>query len=92
MNEPYIDEHIGTNIWIRTFDLAIVDSDEYVWHRDTKDRTVMALEGVGWRIQMDNELPKLINTNNIFFIPKMEYHRLIVGKTTLKLKIEEAVI
>jgi hypothetical protein len=87
--KPYHDEKLTETSWIRTFDPSIVDSDEYVWHRDKKDRKVTVLEGEGWKFQFDNEIPQSINITEIIEIPRESYHRLIPGKTRLKLHIEE---
>ena len=86
---PYIDDVIDCTCKIRTFDPSKSESHEYVWHRDERDREVTILEGSGWKIQFDNELPQNINTNDTFFIPKMVYHRIIPGKTMLRIKIDE---
>jgi mannose-6-phosphate isomerase-like protein (cupin superfamily) len=87
--KPYTDERISSNEWIRTFDPSITSSEEYIWHRDKKDRNITVLEGEGWKFQFDNQIPFLINTNDSLYVPKNVYHRLIVGKTKLKLKIKE---
>ena len=87
--KPYIDERINETTWVRTFDPTFTESDEYVWHRDHKDRIVTVLEGDGWQFQFDEELPIMINRTNTIKIPKYVYHRLIIGKTKLRLKIEE---
>jgi len=85
---PYIDEVID-NCRIRTFDPLQTYSEEYVWHRDFNDREIEVLDGIGWMIQFDNELPMIINRTNKIFIPKMVYHRIIPGKTKLRIKINE---
>lgn len=87
--KPYTDERISETTWIRTFDPKITDSEEYVWHRDHKDRIVTVLEGDGWQFQFDNQVPEMINTTEIIHIPKGIHHRLLVGSTPLKIKIEE---
>ena len=89
VSKPYKDEWISDTSWIRTFDPSFTSSDEYVWHRDEKDRVVTILEGEGWKFQFDNEIPIQINRNEVIKIPKQVYHRIIVGSTPLKLKIEE---
>jgi len=86
---PYIDDVIDRASKIRTFDPSKSKSHEYVWHRDESDREVTVLEGEGWKIQFDNELPQNINMNDTFFIPKMVYHRIIPGKTKLRIRIDE---
>ena len=85
----YIDEKLSDTSWIREFDPEITESEEYVWHRDLNDRDVEILEGTDWKFQFDNELPFFINSNNTIHIPKMVYHRLIPGKSKLRIKINE---
>jgi hypothetical protein len=64
-------------------------SEELVWHRDKKDRTVTILEGDGWQFQRDNELPFHLNVGDEITIEALEYHRIIKGKTDLKIEIKE---
>ena len=85
----YIDEKLSDTSWIREFDPEITESEEYVWHRDLNDREVKVLEGEGWKFQFDNDLPFFINRNNSIQVPKMVYHRIIPGKTKLRIKINE---
>lgn len=73
---------------LREFD-GDVDEQELVWHRDRNDREVTVVEGTGWKLQMDNELPKELMIGKLYNIKAMEYHRLIKGNGTLKLKIWE---
>lgn len=73
---------------LREFD-GDVDEQELVWHRDRNDREVTVVEGTGWKLQMDNELPKELMVGKLYNIKAMEYHRLIKGNGTLKLKIWE---
>ena len=73
---------------LREFD-GDVDEQELVWHRDRNDREVTVVEGTGWKLQMDNELPKELMIGKLYNIKAMEYHRLIKGNGTLKLKICE---
>lgn len=73
---------------LREFD-GDVDEQELVWHRDRNDREVTVMEGTGWKLQMDNELPKELMVGKLYNIKAMEYHRLIKGNGTLKLKIWE---
>jgi quercetin dioxygenase-like cupin family protein len=85
--KPYQDKLTG-NIKIREFNLD-VSNNELVWHRDERDRYVTILEGKGWFFQKDNELPLELKENDIIFIPKLTYHRVIKGLTSLKIKIQE---
>lgn len=89
MNEPYKDVKISDKEWIREFDPTIAESEEYVWHRDRNDRIITVLEGEGWKFQFDDELPQIINKADKLFVPKMMYHRLLIGNTILKIHIEE---
>jgi hypothetical protein len=89
VNEPYTDTKISETEWIREFNPALTESEEYVWHRDLNNRVVEVLEGDDWQFQFDNKLPFFINRNNIIEIPKMAYHRIIPGKTKLRIKINE---
>ncbi len=89
VSEPYKDTKISDTEWIREFDPELTEFEEYIWHRDLKDRLVEVLEGDDWQFQFDNELPFFINRNNTIKIPKMVYHRIIPGKTKLRIKINE---
>ena len=52
--KPYIDE-IQYDLFegrkhLRTFDN--VDSDELIWHRDEKNRTIKVIESKDWKLQI----------------------------------------
>ena len=85
---PYVDETLEENLVIRKFD-ADVDPRELIWHRDKEDRVVKVLEGKGWILQFEDELPAVLNKGETAFIPKMVYHRLIRGQSDLILKIRK---
>ena len=87
MVNPYVKTKTSSHI-LREFD-GDVDEQELVWHRDRNDREVTVIEGTGWKLQMDNELPKELMVGKLYNIKAMEYHRLIKGNGTLKLKIWE---
>lgn len=72
---------------IRTFNES-TDSDEFKWHRDRENRLVTIIEGQGWQIQMDDELPKKLEVGKQYVIPEGVYHRVIKGKGVLKVSIE----
>jgi len=61
--------------------------EELVWHRDKEDRDIFLVEGKGWYIQMENELPKLMTEGTSFEIPKYTWHR-IINKNRTNLVIE----
>ena len=78
---PYTDENNT-----RTFSKD-VDKMSLIWHTDQEDRTITVLEGKGWQLQRDNELPLALNEGDNIFIPMGQIHRVIKGSTDLKLKI-----
>jgi len=84
MSQPYADLITTSDYVIREFDENI-DSVELMWHRDQEDRIVEAIEPTDWMIQLDNELPTLIDKP--IFIPRYVWHRAIKGTGPLKVKI-----
>lgn len=85
--KPYSDVYVD-NVIIRSFDLD-VDVEELIWHRDKRNRIVTILSGEGWKLQMDNQIPLIMNVNSVFIIPKEMYHRILKGKTKLLVQIQE---
>lgn len=88
MVNPYEDIILEDGAIIRTFAEGL-NEEELVWHRDKNDREIAVLSGNGWQLQMDNQLPKEMRVGQLYHINKEEYHRLIKGEGTLKLKIWE---
>jgi quercetin dioxygenase-like cupin family protein len=86
MNQPYINTPITQTSVIREFS-SEVDPMELVWHQDEEDRTIEILEGEGWQLQRDNELPLALQKGDIIFIPMGQIHRVIKGNNNLKLQI-----
>ena len=78
---PYTDKNN-----IREFS-SNVDELDLVWHQDKEDRLVEVLEGEGWKFQRDNNVPVDMKVGDRIFIPEGEIHRIIKGKTNLKIKI-----
>ena len=60
---------------------------ELIWHQDKEDRHIEILEGKGWSIQMDNQLPLDVRKGDRIFIHEGQVHRVLKGKTDLKIKI-----
>ena len=54
--KPYQDLEVTEKSKIRIFE-SDVDSGELHWHRDRENREVEILEGNGWGLQLDDELP-----------------------------------
>ena len=84
--KPYEDLEISEKSKIRIFE-SNVDSGELHWHRDREDRIVEVLEGDGWLLQLDNQLPVKMEIGEKYFIPEGVYHRTIKGDGDLKIKI-----
>jgi len=87
LTKPYKDIEITDFYIIREFSENI-DPIELLWHRDNENRTVEIIGETNWKLQLDNQLPTSINKP--IFIPKHEWHRVIKGTGTLKLKIHKS--
>ncbi len=84
--KPYTDIENTSNYIIREFGDDI-DPIHLLWHRDNEGRTIEVIGETDWQIQLDNQLPTLIEGR--IFIPKHEWHRVIKGTGKLKLKINK---
>ena len=84
MDFPFKESQIEGNLYLREFEES-VDIDDLEWHRDREDRIVEIIGETDWQLQMDNELPKIMN--GMIFIPKETYHRIIKGNGDLKVRI-----
>lgn len=84
---PYQDLQITEKSKIRVFE-SNVDSGELHWHRDRENRLIEVLEGNGWMLQLDDELPVEMKVGNQYLIPEGVYHRTIKGNGDLKIKID----
>lgn len=84
--KPYSNIVISTTTVIREFSQD-TDPMSLVWHQDKEDRTITVLEGQGWQIQRDNELPLELQKGDTIFIPEYQVHRVIKGNTNLKIQI-----
>ena len=81
---PYTDIEKTDKYIIREFSENI-DPIELLWHRDDEDRTVEIIGETNWKLQLDNQLPTSLN--HPIRIPRHEWHRVIKGTGTLRLKI-----
>jgi quercetin dioxygenase-like cupin family protein len=86
MTNPYTNTPTTQTSVIREFS-SEVDPMELVWHQDEEDRTIEILEGEGWQLQRDNELPLALQKGDSIFIPMGQIHRVIKGNNNLKLQI-----
>jgi len=82
---PY-DETISEGKKVRLFTESI-DNHELKWHRDREDRLVEVIEGEGWQLQFDDELPFNLEKGMSLIIPEGVYHRVIKGSGNLKVSI-----
>jgi quercetin dioxygenase-like cupin family protein len=89
IGKPYT-EYLGSGYKLRVF-LFDTPEEELVWHRDRSDREVEVVSGVGWKLQLDDQLPEELHPGGIYYIPAMTYHRIIKGSTSLTIKIREDV-
>ena len=81
---PFQETKLGDNEFIRVFSQD-TDSGDYYWHRDREDRIIESIGKTDWMIQIDNELPKVIEGE--VFIPMGVYHRVIKGSENLKIRL-----
>jgi hypothetical protein len=84
---PYTDLIESDSSVIRVFDDNI-DPIELKWHRDLEDRRITVLDGSGWYYQKEDELPIELLPGVDIFIRALEWHRVIKGETSLKIKIQ----
>ena len=85
---PFTERSIKNGIVLREFNRD-VNSDELVWHQDREDRWIKVVEGGEWQLQLDNELPQSLVEGNTYFVPAMQYHRVIKGTGDLKVLIKK---
>jgi len=84
--KPYNDIEVTDQYIIREF-TENIDPIELMWHRDDENRLVEIIGETDWQVQLENQLPTSLNQP--IFIPKHEWHRVIKGTGTLKLKIHK---
>ncbi len=90
MDFPFVERQVSSNRFIREFNKDI-DSNELIWHMDREDRYVTVKSGSNWKLQMDNELPVLLEMKKVYFIPKFTYHRIIKGSTKLIIEVKKII-
>ena len=83
MTLPFQENKLNDNTFIREFKQD-TDSGDFMWHRDHENRIIESIGETDWMIQIDNELPKVIDK---VFIPMGIYHRIIKGTGDLKIKL-----
>ena len=83
---PYKETQIQRNVYLRVFE-STIDPKELVWHRDNENRDILCLEGKGWFLQKDNQLPVELIAGKSYSIERDEWHRIVPNHSTLKLII-----
>ena len=86
--KPYNDIFPLENTFIRTFS-ENVNEEELIWHRDKKNREIKVMDGIGWFLKYDNQLPIQMIIGKTYYIKAEEYHRILRGKNNLTLEIKE---
>jgi hypothetical protein len=87
-NKVYKQKNLGPNKFIREFS-SDVNTSELTWHRDKNNRLIRVLNENDWLIQFDNELPIKLIEGEYLHIPEKMFHRVIKGKSSLIIEIEE---
>lgn len=85
---PFQETKLSPNESIRVFK-GDTDSGEFMWHRDHENRIVESIGQTDWMLQIDNELPKVIEGK--VFIPTGVYHRVIKGTGDLKISVTKLI-
>lgn len=85
---PYNDVRLNRQTLLREFN-ARIDDIEYTWHRDEDDRIIEVFSGAGWQLQLDNQLPVLLESGCEYRIPAGMWHRLHKGSDNLTILISE---
>jgi hypothetical protein len=85
---PFDEKHLIENLFLREFK-DTVDDEELIWHQDREDRIITVLESNNWKLQMDNQLPIMLETGKKYSIPAMSFHRVIKGNGALRIIVEK---
>ena len=85
---PFEEKQIAENVFLRYFDHNVL-SEELIWHQDREDRVIKVIESNGWKLQLDNQLPVLLEKDSTYNIPAYVYHRVIKGSGRLLIEVEK---
>jgi quercetin dioxygenase-like cupin family protein len=86
--KEYTDKFTGPGTRIRSITSEAIDG-ELTWHRDANDRTVTILEGSGWKVQFDNQIPFNVRPGDKISVHSNQWHRVIPGSGNLVMEIKE---
>ena len=85
---PFEEEHILKNYFLREFKES-VNEQELIWHQDKEDRFITVIEANNWYLQLDNELPFVLENKKQYYIPAYVFHRVIKGDGRLRIILEK---
>jgi hypothetical protein len=85
---PYVQIKLNENTLLREFS-ASHQEEEYSWHRDENDRVIEVFTGSNWFLQLDDQLPILLEADKKYYIPARTWHRLHKGANDLVVLISE---
>lgn len=85
---PFEEKQLIENVFLREFKES-VDPEELVWHQDRENRIISVLESNNWKLQMDNNLPIILENGRLYSIPAMTFHRIIKGNGDLRIIVEK---
>ena len=84
---PFKEEVVSQTRVVRVFSHD-VDDEELTWHRDAEDRTINVIEGSGWYLQLDDELPVELKPGSLHFVPTPTWHRVVKRRGCTNLVVE----
>lgn len=90
-NKPYTEVLLENGNRFRVFAESTEVSD-LVWHQDQNNRKIYVHDSAGWQIQFDNQLPTILESGNVYTVPRDTWHRVIKGQGNLVIQISEQVI
>lgn len=73
---PFTQARLSESKILRKFSSNVSDQ-ELAWHRDRESRVVRVIEGIGWNLQLDGELPQPMMLGETYEIPAGKWHRLV---------------
>lgn len=88
MEFPFEERSLGGKLFLREFKES-VDPEELIWHQDREDRVIKVIESNGWKLQLDDQLPVLLEKDSTYNIPAYVYHRVIKGSGRLLIEVEK---
>lgn len=78
-NFPFEEFEISPQVKYRSFSRNTL-SEDLTWHRDADNRIIRIVEGKGWMLQLDNEMPVSMDPGSLHAIPSGVWHRVIMSE------------